>query len=217
MVIIGGAICAAGVFIMALPTNWFLAAAESGFGQWLGHSYLGLEGAIHPYYIMTAFYLIVFSVGEAFYSPRVYEYAAAIAPKGQEASYGALAYLPFLVGKLLIGTAGWVLAAFVPETGPRRPELMWLTFALAASVAPIGLIVFRRYIRVPEAGRRGLAKFALERRRWRRTIPALNERLIELSTISGWPTNHHQCFLISPHELSDLSLALAIFCVSVAG
>ena len=153
MVIIGGAICAAGVFIMALPTTWFLSAAESGFGQWIGHSYLGLQGAIHPYYIMSALYLIVFSVGEAFYSPRVYEYAAAIAPKGQEASYGALAYLPFLVGKLLIGTAGWVLAAFVPEHGPRRPELMWLTFALAASVAPIGLIVFQRYIRVPEAGR----------------------------------------------------------------
>lgn len=153
MVIIGGAICAAGVFIMALPTTWFLAAAESGFGHWIGHSYLGLQGAIHPYYIMSALYLIVFSVGEAFYSPRVYEYAAAIAPEGQEASYGALAYLPFLIGKLLIGTAGWVLAAFVPEHGPRRPERMWLIFALAASVAPIGLIVFRRFIRVPEAGR----------------------------------------------------------------
>ncbi len=153
MVIVGGAICAAGVFIMALPTTWFLGAAESGFGQWLGHSYLGLDGTIHPYYIMTALYLIVFSVGEAFYSPRVYEYAAAIAPKGQEASYGALAYLPFLVGKLLIGTAGWILAAFVPEQGPRRPELMWLIFGLAASVAPLGLIAFRRYIRVPEAGR----------------------------------------------------------------
>ena len=123
MVVIGGVICAAGVFIMALPTTWFLAAAESGFGQWLGHSYLGLEGAIHPYYIMTAFYLIVFSVGEAFYSPRVYEYAAAIAPKGQEASYGALAYLPFLVGKLLIGTAGWVLAAFRSGAGPTTPGI----------------------------------------------------------------------------------------------
>ena len=54
---------------------------------------------------MSALYLAVFSVGEAFYSPRVYEYAAAIAPKGQEASYGALAYLPFLVGKLLVGTS----------------------------------------------------------------------------------------------------------------
>jgi MFS family permease len=153
MVIVGGAICAAGVFIMALPTEWFIAAANGPVGQWLGHSYLGLQGAIHPYYIMSALYLVVFSVGEAFYSPRVYEYAAAIAPEGQEASYGALAYIPFLVGKLLVGTTGWILAAFVPENGPRRPELMWLVFALAASVAPIGLIVFRRYIRVPEAGR----------------------------------------------------------------
>ncbi len=153
MVIIGGVICAAGVFIMALPTQWFVPAADSAVGQWLGHGYLGLRGSIHPYYIMAALYLVVFSIGEAFYSPRVYEYAAAIAPKGQEASYASLAYLPFLVGKLLVGTGGWFLAAFVPEHGPRRPETMWLIFALAASVAPIGLIALRRYIRVPEAGR----------------------------------------------------------------
>ena len=153
MVVIGGAICAAGVFIMTLPPVWFVPLANGPFGQWLGHGYLGLEGSINPYYVMSALYLIVFSVGEAIYSPRVYEYAAAIAPPGQEASYGALAYLPFLVGKLLIGTAGWILAAFCPAEGPRRPAMMWLIFALAASVAPIGLLVFRRYIRVPEAGR----------------------------------------------------------------
>jgi MFS family permease len=153
MVVIGGIICAAGVFIMTLPTDWFQAAANSAAGQWLGHAYLGLSGSIHPYYIMSALYLIVFSIGEAFYSPRVYEYAAAIAPRGQEASYGSLAYLPFLVGKLLVGTGGWLLAAYCPEQGPRHPGTMWLIFALAASVAPIGLILFRRYIRVPEAGR----------------------------------------------------------------
>lgn len=153
MVVIGGAICAAGVFIMSLPPAWFAPLANGPFGQWLGHSYLGLEGSINPYYVMAALYLMVFSVGEAFYSPRVYEYAAAIAPAGQEASYGALAYLPFLVGKLLVGTSGWILAAFCPAEGPRRPATMWLIFALAASVAPVGLLLFRRYIRVPEAGR----------------------------------------------------------------
>jgi MFS family permease len=152
-VVIGGAICAAGVFIMALPTQWFQPAASGVIGQRLGHGYLGVHGSIHPYYIMAALYLIVFSVGEAFYSPRVYEYAAAIAPKGQEASYGSLAYLPFLVGKILVGAGGWLLAAFCPEHGPRRSGTMWFIFALAASVAPIGLVVFRRYIRVPEAGR----------------------------------------------------------------
>jgi hypothetical protein len=30
---------------------------------------------------------------------------------------------------------------------------LWLIFALAAAIAPIGLLVFRRYIQVPEAGR----------------------------------------------------------------
>jgi MFS family permease len=153
MVIIGSIICAAAVFIMALPTDWFVPAANSSLGQVLGHSYLQLTGAVHPYYIMAALYLMIFSIGEAFYSPRVYEYAAAIAPKGQEASYGSLAYLPFLVGKLLVGTGGWLLAAFCPENGPRHPGQMWLIFALAATIAPAGLLVFRRYIRVPEAGR----------------------------------------------------------------
>lgn len=153
IVVIGAVICAAGVFIMALPTEWFQAAASSGLGEWLGRVYFGVHGNLHPYYIMSALYLVVFSVGEAFYSPRVYEYAAAIAPRGQEASYASLAYLPFLVGKILVGTGGWLLAAFVPEHGPRHPATMWLIFALAASVAPIGLIALRRYIRVPEAGR----------------------------------------------------------------
>jgi hypothetical protein len=83
----------------------------------------------------------------------VYEYAAAIAPPGQEASYGALAYIPFLIGKLLVGTSGWILAAFCPEQGPRHSGTMWLIFALAASVAPIGLIVLRPYIQVQEEGR----------------------------------------------------------------
>src|SRR5437879_6215572 len=153
MVVIGGIICAAGVFIMALPTDWFQSIANGVIGQWLGHGYLGVRGAVHPYYVMSAMYLAVFSVGEAFYSPRVYEYAAAIAPPGQEASYGALAYLPFLVGKLLVGTAGWLLAAFCPEHGPRHSGMMWFIFALAASVAPVGLLVFRRYIQLSEAGR----------------------------------------------------------------
>ncbi len=153
MVIVGGAICTVGVFVMALPPVWFVPFANSAVGSWIGHGYLGLQGTVHPYYVMAALYLVVFSIGEAFYSPRVYEYAAAIAPKGQEASYGALAYIPFLIGKLLVGTSGWILAAFCPAEGPRRSDLMWLVFALAASVAPLGLLIFSRYIRVPEQGR----------------------------------------------------------------
>ena len=110
-------------------------SANGAIAQWLGHHYLGLKGGINPYYLMTAIYIAIFSIGEGFYSPRVYEYAAAIAPKGQEASYGALSYVPFLLGKLLVGAGGWLLAAFCPEHGPRNSGMMWLIFALAASVA----------------------------------------------------------------------------------
>lgn len=154
MVTFGGAIAAASVFVMALPPAWFQPLADSAAGQWLGHSYLGVQGNIHPYYVMIALYVIVLSVGEAFYSPRVYEYASAIAPKGQEASYGALSYVPFLLAKLLIGTfSGVLLARYCPAVGERHSETMWLFVALTATIAPVGLVALRSVIRVREAGR----------------------------------------------------------------
>ncbi len=154
MVILGGTISAASVFIMALPTVWFEPLASGATGHFLGHWYLGLTGTVHPYYVMIALFVVLLSLGEAFYSPRVYEYAASIAPKGQEASYGALSYVPFLLAKLMVGSFGGVLLArYCPETGPRHPATLWLILGVTTLVAPVGLLVFRRFIRVREAGR----------------------------------------------------------------
>jgi len=154
MVILGGLISVASVFIMALPTAWFEPLANGVVAKWIGGWYLGLHGNIHPYYVMIALFVVLLSVGESFYSPRVYEYAAAIAPKGQEASYSALSYVPLLLAKLLIGGfAGTLLKTYCPEHGDRHPETMWLLVALTGLVAPLGLLVFGRYIRVHEAGR----------------------------------------------------------------
>jgi hypothetical protein len=154
MVVVGGTITAASVFFMVLPPLWFEPIARGGLGDWIGHSYLGLKGAVHPYYVMIAFFIILLSFGEAFYSPRVYEYAAAIAPKGQEASYGALSYIPSLGSKLFATMiAGNLLAKYCPENGPRHSAMLWLGIGLTATLAPVGLIALRRYIRVQEAGR----------------------------------------------------------------
>jgi MFS family permease len=156
MVTLGGVIAAASVFIMTLPTAWFVPLANGWFGDWLGHGYLGLKGVVHPYYVMIALFVALLSVGEAFYSPRVYEYAAAIAPKGQEASYGALSYIPFLLAKLLVGTfSGTLLARYCPAQGVRHSSTLWLFVALTALIAPLGLVALRRYIRVHEVGREG--------------------------------------------------------------
>jgi hypothetical protein len=154
MVILGGTITAVSVAIMALPPQWFLPLANGRMGDWIGHHYLGLHGSVHPYYMMIALFVILLSFGEAFYSPRVYEYAAAIAPKGREASYGALSYIPSLASKLLVATvAGTLLVKYCPANGERHSSMLWLWVALTATVAPIGLIALQRFIRVQEAGR----------------------------------------------------------------
>jgi len=154
IVTIGAAISAAAVYILALPTRWFEGLAGGFLGDWIGHGYLGLTGPVNPWYMMIFLYVVVVSIGEAFYSPRVYEYAAAIAPKGQEASYGALSYVPFFLAKLVVGVvSGYLLARYCPATGPRQSGTMWLIMALITTVAPVGLFALRRWIRVPEAGR----------------------------------------------------------------
>ena len=154
MVIVGGVISSASVFLLALPTVWFEPLTHTGAARWVGHWYLGLDGPIHPYYVMIALFVVMLSFGEAFYSPRVYEYAAAIAPKGQEASYSALSYVPFLLAKMLTAAfSGMLMARYCPEQGVRRPEIMWLFVALTGSVAPIGLFTLGRFIRLKEAGR----------------------------------------------------------------
>jgi hypothetical protein len=156
MVTFGSAIAASSVFIMAMPPQWFQFLADGALGHWVGHGYLRLSGEVNPYYVMIFLFVVLLSVGEAIYSPRLYEYAAAIAPKGQEASYMSLSYLPYFLAKLLVGTfSGVLLARYCPEHGPRHSATLWLIIALITTIAPVGLLTLRRWIRVPEAGREG--------------------------------------------------------------
>jgi len=154
MVILGGFITASSFVFMAVPVSVFQTAADGWLGKAIGNGYLEITGAVHPYYVMIFFWQVLFSVGEAFYSPRVYEYAAAIAPKGQEASYASLSYVPLLIGKLITGAAfGGLLAKYCPENGPRDPSTMWLIIGLMVLVAPVGLLLLKRFIRMKEEGR----------------------------------------------------------------
>jgi dipeptide/tripeptide permease len=103
---------------------------------------------------MIFLFVVLLSVGEAFYSPRLYEYTAAIAPKGQEASYMAMSSLPFFLAKLVVApVSGVLLAHFCPDTGPRNSGTLWLLIGLSTMIAPVGLFMFQRFIRVHEAGR----------------------------------------------------------------
>jgi hypothetical protein len=154
MVTVGSFISALSVFFLAVPTEWFKSLADGWLGQLIAHQWLGVDGAVNPLYISIFLFVTLLSVGEALWSPRLYEYAAAIAPKGQEASYMALSMLPYFLAKFFVGgSSGWLLAEFCPETGPRNPQMMWLIIGAMALVTPLGAILFRKYIQVHEAGR----------------------------------------------------------------
>jgi MFS family permease len=154
MVLFGTTLAAGSVFIMAMPPDWWRPLADGLPGRLIARSWLGVQGAVNPYYVMIFVYVVVYSVGEVFWTPRLYEYTAAIAPKGQEGSYMSLSYLPFFVAKLFAGgLSGLLLTRYCPASGPRHPQTMWLIIALMAMITPIGLVVLRRFIQVQEAGR----------------------------------------------------------------
>lgn len=160
MVVLGGLVTSASIFIMALPPKMFQSLADGGVGHFIGRC-LDLSGPLNPYYVMIVLFGIVLSLGEALYSPRVYEYAAAIAPKGQESSYSALSYVPMLLAKMLVGwfSGAWLMQ-YCPETGPRHSGMLWLMVGLLSLGAPIGLFVLRPLIQVKEAGREEAAPSA---------------------------------------------------------
>ncbi len=154
MVVFGGFITAMSFVFMVLPADMFVGMANGGLGEWFGRGYLEIKGVVHPYLIMILFWQIAFSIGEAFYSPRVYEYAVAIAPAGQEASYASLSAVPLLMGKLINSAAfAGLLTAFCPATGPRDPGKMWMLIGLLVLMSPLLLLLLRSFIRVKEEGR----------------------------------------------------------------
>jgi hypothetical protein len=127
---------------------------EDAFPSELLKNRVGVPGSVNPWYVMIFLFVVLLSLGEAFYSPRLYEYTAAIAPKGQEASYMAMSSLPFFLAKLGVApVSGLLLAHFCPDTGLRHSGTLWMIIGLSTMIAPVGLFVFQRFIRVHEAGR----------------------------------------------------------------
>jgi len=153
-VVIGTAIAAGSVFFLAVPPVHFAWLADGWLGELVGHTWLGLPGPVPPLLVAIVLCVVVYSVGEACYSPRLYEYPAAIAPRGQEGSYLALSLLPYFFAKFVVGSlSGFLLARWCPAEGPRQSHLIWLVVGGMAVLTPLGLVAFRRWLQLPESGR----------------------------------------------------------------
>jgi MFS family permease len=96
--------------------------------------------------------ILVLTIGEALWSPRLYEYNVSIAPRGREATYVSLAALPYFLAKFLVGpTSGLLLQHFVPEKGDRNPGPMWLIIGASTIIGPIGIVLLRNWISPPQS------------------------------------------------------------------
>ncbi|MDR1684108.1 MAG: MFS transporter [Elusimicrobiota bacterium] len=95
-------------------------------------------------------YVTIFSIGEAVWASRFFEYVADLAPAGQVGAYMGLANIPWFLAKFTTGLySGSMLAHFVPKEGLKNPAGMWTVYALIALLTPIGLLLTRKWI---EAG-----------------------------------------------------------------
>jgi len=155
MLLVGTALSAGAVFLCFLPEGVTLALANSFFGELVFDYWLDIPiGQRDPFYLSLIVFIVVFSVGEAIWSPRLMQFSAEIAPKGKEGSYLALAILPYFLGKALAGgMSGFLLTTYTPETASTFPDHqhVWLWIGGMALISPVGLIVFRKLFRRVEA------------------------------------------------------------------
>ncbi|RYE76285.1 MAG: MFS transporter, partial [Myxococcales bacterium] len=101
-----------------------------------------------PYQIGMVLFL---TVGEALWSPRLYEYNVSIAPRGREATYVSLAALPYFLAKFLVGpSSGYLLSALCPAGGPYRTSLLWGIIGISTMVGPTGIFLLRNVIQKKE-------------------------------------------------------------------
>ncbi|MBM3321057.1 MAG: MFS transporter [Candidatus Eisenbacteria bacterium] len=98
---------------------------------------------------LIVLFQVVLSLGEAVYSPRLYDYTATIAPKGREASYMAYSKAPMFFAKVAAGPiTGILLARLCPAEGPRNTELMWILVGASTMVSPIALLLGWKWLDV---------------------------------------------------------------------
>ena len=74
-------------------------------------------GIAQAHYLMAVLCMVIVTVGEVAWSPKLNEYTAAIAPKGQEGTYLGLSMLPWFLAKTVVSYySGYMLHRWSPET-----------------------------------------------------------------------------------------------------
>lgn len=114
--------------------------------------------------ILTSYaFLVILTIGEIVWSPRLTEYTAAIAPKGQEGTYLGLSMVPWFFAKTIVSAAsGHLLNRWVPaypegepiladrlEAGQIQfwdsPSAMWIILGTITVIGPLIAIAMKGF------------------------------------------------------------------------
>lgn len=96
-------------------------------------------------------YIVISSISESLFSPRLLEYALELSPKGKEGIMIAIAALPSALSLVFAGIIGGVLLnSFCPEDGEQKCWLMWMIIAGIGFVPVLILFIFRKCLDEPK-------------------------------------------------------------------
>ena len=111
-------------------------------------------GLADPQLTGPVLFVVLVSIGEALWSPRLYEYVAVMAPPGREASYMGLTQLPMFAAKPLVGLmSGSLLATFCPEDGAADLTMLWGVIFATTLAGPVLALALAGTIRSAERAR----------------------------------------------------------------
>lgn len=103
-----------------------------------------------PDLTLLILYILVFSIGEAIWSSRFFEYIADLAPAGQVGAYMGLAGIPWFLAKFTTGFySGFMLEKFIPEQGSQDSGTMWIIYGFIALLSPLGLLLLQNWMVKP--------------------------------------------------------------------
>lgn len=165
--IIGTAISSMSVFVATIPGSLFLSLTDTVLGEivfvrWLGIAVDAQALAVNPpsaFYWPLCFFIVIWSLGESIWYPRMIQFMTEIAPKGSEGTYLGLVGLTSYIPSLFTGPmSGLLLEAYTPmvdviDSAGKTTQvvgdlsqhyMVWVWIGAVAVLTPIGLVAFRK-------------------------------------------------------------------------
>jgi MFS family permease len=162
MLLVGAAISALSCFVAVVPPQVFAPLTNSVLGEMIFINWLGMAPDMPalmaapptPAYWPLIAFILIFTIGESIWSPRLMQFSAEIAPKGRESTYLSLSVLPSFAAKLVVGPlSGILLHLYAPVDEETKKVLdhphhsmIWFWVGVMALPTPIGLLLCGKWI-----------------------------------------------------------------------